>query len=232
MHATTIGWFGVDDDDDENCSHSTPSVAHNSPSSYISATEIPLPEDAMEDDSDYLGAMERELGSQRQSLNDIHNQLIMLIALSGGVNCSVEAPPAVANAVVAPLNPLNTTTHWLKPATPSEFTGDCTKGHAFLNSCDLYIGLAPTQFTDDQARIYWVLSLWKAIALHVSQIEPCDLHNKQDRSHGQLGLSSDLSSYTTSAQRMRSKQLTRSWRHLSTIKAPILLTSMLTNSVN
>jgi len=35
------------------------------------------------------------------------------------------------------------------------------KGHAFLNSCDLYIGLTPTQFTDDQVKIYWVLSFMK-----------------------------------------------------------------------
>jgi len=56
----------------------------------------------MEDDSDCLGAMERELGSQCKSLNDIHDQLIMLITLSGGVNPGIEAPPAVSNAVVAP----------------------------------------------------------------------------------------------------------------------------------
>jgi len=161
MRATTIGQFGVDDDINENHSRSTPSVTHDSPSSYISATEIPLPEDAMEDDSDHLSAMERELGSQCQSLNNICDQLIMLITLSEGVNHSVEAPPAIANAVVAPLNPPNTSTHRLKPATSSEFTGDHTKGHAFLNSCDLYIGLAPTQFADDQARIYWVLSFMK-----------------------------------------------------------------------
>jgi len=112
----------------------------------------------MEDDSNCLGTMEMELGSQCQSLNNICDQLITLIALSGGVNPSTEAPPAVTNAVVTPLNPLNTTTHRLKPATPSEFTGDCTKGCVFLNSCDLYIGLAPTQFANDQERIYWVLS--------------------------------------------------------------------------
>jgi len=64
MCTTIIGQFGVDDDDDENCSCSTPSVTHDSPSSYISATKIPLPEDAMEDDSDRLSAMERELGLQ------------------------------------------------------------------------------------------------------------------------------------------------------------------------
>ena len=73
MHTTIIGRFSVDDDDNENCSHSTPSVAHDPPSSYISATEIPLPEDTMEDDSDHLGAMERELGSQHQFLNDVCN---------------------------------------------------------------------------------------------------------------------------------------------------------------
>ena len=115
----------------------------------------------MEDDSDHLGTMERELGLQCQSLNNIHDQLITLIALSEGVNPGVEAPPAITNAVVAPLNPPNTSTHQLKPATPSEFTGDHTKGCAFLNSCDLYIGLAPTQFADDQARIYWVFSFMK-----------------------------------------------------------------------
>jgi len=105
--------------------------------------------------------MERELDLQHQSLNNIRNQLITLIVLSGGVNSGVEAPPAVTNAVVAPLNPPNTTTHQLRPVTPSEFIGDHTKGCAFLNSCDLYIGLAPTQFADDQARIYWVLSFMK-----------------------------------------------------------------------
>ena len=77
MRTTTIGRFGVDDDDDENRSCSTPSVAYDSPSSYISATKIPLPEDAMEDDSNCLGAMERELGSQCQSLNDD----VLLVAL-------------------------------------------------------------------------------------------------------------------------------------------------------
>jgi len=161
MHTTIIGRFGVDNNDNKNPSHSTPSVTHDSPFSYISATNIPLPEDTMEDDSNCLGAMERELGSQCQSLNNICNQLIILIMLSRGVNPGVEAPPAVANAVVTPLNPPNTTTHRLKPVTPSEFIGDHTKGRAFLNSCDLYIGLAPTQFTNDQVRIYWVLSFMK-----------------------------------------------------------------------
>ena len=44
--------------------------------------------------------------------------------------------------------------HKLKPASPSKFTGDHKKGGVFLNSCDLYIGLVPDQFTDDDAKIY------------------------------------------------------------------------------
>jgi len=63
MHATIIGQFGVNNNNNKNHSYSTPSVAHNSPS-YISATEIPLPKDTMEDNSDCLSAMERELGLQ------------------------------------------------------------------------------------------------------------------------------------------------------------------------
>jgi len=55
--------------------------------------------------------------------------------------------------------------------------------------------------------------------LPASLIEPCNSHSRRDCSHGQLGLSSDLSSYVTSAQRMKSKQLAQIWRPLSTIKA-------------
>jgi hypothetical protein len=46
--------------------------------------------------------------------------------------------------------------------TPNNFTGDRTKGRAFLNSCNLYIGLAPTQFVDDQAKIMWAFSFMKS----------------------------------------------------------------------
>jgi len=116
----------------------------------------------MEDNSNHLSTLERELSLQCQSLDDICDQLITLIALSGGANPHTEVPLAVANVTEPSPSPLHTTnTHRLKPATPNEFTGNHTKGHAFPNSCDLYIGLAPTQFMDDQAKIYWVLSFMK-----------------------------------------------------------------------
>jgi hypothetical protein len=50
----------------------------------------------------------------------------------------------------------------VKPATPNDFTGERMKGRAFLNSCDLYIGLAPHQFADDHAKVMWALSFMKS----------------------------------------------------------------------
>jgi hypothetical protein len=49
----------------------------------------------------------------------------------------------------------------IKPANPSEFSGDRTKGCAFLNSCNLYFALTPHQFADDHAKIMWVFSFMK-----------------------------------------------------------------------
>jgi len=53
-------------------------------------------------------------------------------------------------------------THSLKPALPSEFDGDRTKGMVFLNSCQVYIRLCPNSFTDKQAKIVWAMSYMKA----------------------------------------------------------------------
>jgi hypothetical protein len=36
------------------------------------------------------------------------------------------------------------------------------KGRAFLNLCELYIRLTPTQFTDDHANIMWAFSFMKS----------------------------------------------------------------------
>lgn len=50
----------------------------------------------------------------------------------------------------------------LKPASPNDFSGDRTKGRAFLNSCELYINLVPHQFADDHAKIMWAFSFMKS----------------------------------------------------------------------
>jgi hypothetical protein len=53
-------------------------------------------------------------------------------------------------------------THHIKPLCPNEFGGNCMKGQAFLNSCELYMALAPHQFADDHAKIMWALSFMKS----------------------------------------------------------------------
>ena len=51
--------------------------------------------------------------------------------------------------------------HHPKPATPADFSGDCTRGQAFLNSCALYFALAPHQFVDEHVQVMWALSFMK-----------------------------------------------------------------------
>jgi hypothetical protein len=47
-------------------------------------------------------------------------------------------------------------------AAPNEFLGDRMKGQASLNSCKLYINLAPHQFINDTAKIMWAFSYMKS----------------------------------------------------------------------
>jgi len=54
-------------------------------------------------------------------------------------------------------------TRWTCPklSCPPDFNEECHNGHAFLNSCFLYIHLAPEQFQDEQERILWALTFFK-----------------------------------------------------------------------
>jgi len=48
-----------------------------------------------------------------------------------------------------------------KLSCPPDFNGERHNGRAFLNSCSLYIRLAPEQFQDEQERILWALTFFK-----------------------------------------------------------------------
>ncbi|GLB33380.1 hypothetical protein LshimejAT787_0102640 [Lyophyllum shimeji] len=56
----------------------------------------------------------------------------------------------------------------LRPALPDSFDGEREKGRAFINSCNLYMSLAPDAFSDEQTRINWALSYMKGATLLVS----------------------------------------------------------------
>jgi len=48
-----------------------------------------------------------------------------------------------------------------KLSCPPDFNREHHNSHAFLNSCSLYIRLAPEQFHDEQERILWALTFFK-----------------------------------------------------------------------
>jgi hypothetical protein len=48
-----------------------------------------------------------------------------------------------------------------RPAVPSDFDGDRSKGQAFLNSCQTYIRLCSASFSDEQTMVTWALSYMK-----------------------------------------------------------------------
>jgi len=48
-----------------------------------------------------------------------------------------------------------------KLSAPPDFSREYLNGHAFLNSCSLYIQLAPEQFYDEQEKILWALTFFK-----------------------------------------------------------------------
>jgi hypothetical protein len=50
----------------------------------------------------------------------------------------------------------------IKPASPDNFDGDRSKGHAFLTSCELYLSLTGSDYPDEQSRIHWALSFFKS----------------------------------------------------------------------
>jgi hypothetical protein len=52
--------------------------------------------------------------------------------------------------------------HKIKPAPPSDFSGDWAKGRAFLNTCEIYIRLAGNQFSGDKEKISWAYSYMKS----------------------------------------------------------------------
>jgi hypothetical protein len=125
VHTTNIGRFGLGNNDNENHSEASQSDACNCPSSYLSAADIPLPDDIMQSDHEphgHLNAIEGELNTQRLSLKNIRNQLGQLLH-------QLNTPtPAVARAnippppMIAPQTSRSTSgSHRLKPASLSEF---------------------------------------------------------------------------------------------------------------
>src|SRR5215469_9338740 len=50
----------------------------------------------------------------------------------------------------------------IRPALPSEFDGDRSRGKDFWNTCTLYMSMCPSEFPNDNIKISWILSYMKA----------------------------------------------------------------------
>ena len=77
--------------------------------------------------------------------------------------------PAISNTPSPPVSSPSTspspapTARRTRPklSAPPDFSKERHNGRAFLNSCSLYIYLAPEQFYDEQEKILWALMFFK-----------------------------------------------------------------------
>ena len=75
---------------------------------------------------------------------------------------TVAPPPVTTSPPPSPV--LSTPTKQrTRPKLPSppDFSSERTSGRAFLNSCTLYLRLAPEQFSCDEEKIFWTLAFFK-----------------------------------------------------------------------
>ena len=70
-------------------------------------------------------------------------------------------PPPIPSPLVSPSLAPPTWRTCPKLSCPPDFNGEHHNGRIFLNSCSLYIRLAPEQFHDKQERILWALMFFK-----------------------------------------------------------------------
>ena len=120
------------------------------------------------DSDEWRSQMENDIAGINQILQTLSLQLAGLAPVNVLPSVSNPSNPASLRSPFSPppetlcKEPSNGKgTCLIKPASPSDFLGDCTTGQAFLNSCELYLQLAPHQFGDDQAKIMWVMSFMK-----------------------------------------------------------------------
>ena len=112
---------------------------------------------------------------QNASEHVINNTLVGLTAqiqqLTQLMTGLAPAPTAALPPIITsppPVNPSSLvpstlTKQWTRPKLPSppNFSGERTSGQVFLNSCTLYLRLAPEQFSCDEEKIFWTLAFFK-----------------------------------------------------------------------
>jgi len=128
-----------------------------------------LPLDTPQGIADALGYLQHHLQElterQHVSENNINTTLVALTMQLQQLAQLVAnpSPPAVPNTPPPPVPSPAPTARRTRPkiSAPPDFSGERHNGRAFLNSCSLYIRLAPEQFHDKQEKILWALTFFK-----------------------------------------------------------------------
>jgi len=127
-----------------------------------------LPPDTPQGIADALGYLQHHLQelTERQNVSKTNinttlaaltmqlQQLTQLVANPSLLAIPNTPPPPAPSPPTAPRT-------CPKLSAPPDFSGECHNGRAFLNSCSLYICLAPEQFCDEQEKILWALTFFK-----------------------------------------------------------------------
>lgn len=140
-------------------------IANNSPSDNSDPTpDTPQPGMTAEE---RLAALEHAAREARDREIRMHNQMTELMERMNSLMTAIPTVPA-QSAPEAPektepvqVGPHESSRTHPQAAVPNDFDGDRKKGQSFLNSCRIYFSLCPTQFHNDQERIYWALSYMK-----------------------------------------------------------------------
>jgi len=134
-----------------------------------------LPLDTPQGIADALGYLQHYLHKlmERQNIskNNINTalatlttqlqQLTQLVANPPSPPIANTPPPPIPSPPVFPPPTLTARRTCPKLSCPPDFSEERHNGRVFLNSCSLYIHLAPEQFYDEQEKILWALTFFK-----------------------------------------------------------------------
>ena len=105
--------------------------------------------------------LEGAVNDLRSQHKATHTVLKDILSRLGPVQAQNMPNPPVQQPTPSPAPSVGQKRNFLKPATPSDFTGDCSTGKSFLISCQMYIRLCPKVFDDDAMQIVWAMSYMK-----------------------------------------------------------------------
>ena len=110
-------------------------------------------------------ASEHTINTTLAALTAQLQQITQLMTSSAPVPTIAPPPMPVSSPLVTPSSsaPAASSKQRARPKLPSppDFSGERSSGRAFLNSCTLYLHLAPDQFTCDKEKIFWTLAFFK-----------------------------------------------------------------------